>query len=284
MSEQFSGKGYNGNNPRILKKIKESLEGMVVKSSSGEYIIEEYVNHKEVRVRFIETGFTTSVDAKEARKGSVKDPLFKSVCGVGYFGIGEYKAKESESNTPAYEVWRGIIRRCYDENYSKNKLNGRYEDVVVSEKWHNFQNFAEWFYSQKYWESSFDVDKDLKVIGNKVYGEEGCSLVPTAVNSLFSGSNERLVNRELPKGVHFCKSKLRYIAQIHIGELTKSGNKKQTYIGQYEEKYSAIMAYKVAKENHVKEVAEKYRDVIDKVVYENLRAYVYDVSNYIAKE
>ena len=81
--------------------------------------------------------------------------------------------------------------------------------------------------------------------------------------------------------VHFCKDKTLYIAQIHKGELTKAGNKKQTYLGQFNSKVEASSAYKVAKEDHVKEVANRFKNVLDLQVYNNLMEFEVDVSQWI---
>lgn len=261
--------------------LKGEYENKVFKSKlSGSFIVDKYVSSAEVYVKFLSTGYTTQTALKEVRCGQVRDPWYPSVCGVGYFGVGNYAGTTEDGlkNSPAYEVWRGIIRRCYDKNCKSYDL---YEGVRVCEEWHNFQNFAEWFYSQEHHDKGFAVDKDLRVFGNKIYSPETCSLVPSAVNSLFTGSSERFKPRELPKGVHFCKEKGLYITQIHKGEFTKSGNKKQTYLGQFGDKKPAILAYKIAKEEHVKEVAELYKNVIHPDVYSNLMSYEVDVKNWI---
>ena len=157
--------------------LKTELEGKMFESvSSGDFVVEEYINSTNVHILFINTGTKIITALKEVRKGSVRDIMHPTVCSVGFFGIGEHLGTTEDGckNSPAYEVWRGIIRRCYDKN-CKSYL--RYEDVDVCKEWHNFQNFAEWFYSQKHCEDGFAVDKDLKVIGSRLYSPETCSLV-----------------------------------------------------------------------------------------------------------
>lgn len=281
MSIRALGSGYNGTNPEVLERIIREVEGKVVSTKkSGDFIVKKYVSALEIHVEFISTGYKTIAAAKEVRSGSVKDPLYPSVAGVGFLGIGSHEGTMDggSKSTPAYEVWRGILRRCYDPTCRNYSI---YRDVEVCKEWYNFQNFADWFYSQEHYDKGFAVDKDLKVFGNKTYSPDTCTLVPMAVNSIFTGSNARLNPRELPKGVHYCNTKKVYIAQIHAGEVTKSGNKKQTYLGQYRDKISAILAYKKAKEKHVKEVAEKYKDVIHPDVYRNLMTYEVNIEQWI---
>lgn len=281
MNIKALGSGYNGTNPEVLERIVQEVEGKLVSTKkSGDFIVRKYVSALEVHVEFVSTGYRTIAAAKEVRNGSVKDPLFPRVAGVGFLGIGPHEGTIAGENksTPAYEVWRGILRRCYDPTCKSYSI---YEDVDVCKEWHNFQNFADWFYNQEHHNNGFAVDKDLKVFGNKTYSPDTCTLVPMAVNSIFTGSNERLNPRELPKGVHFCKTKQVYVAQLHKGEFTKSGNKKQSYLGQFKDKVPAILAYKRAKEDRVKKVAEKYREVLHPQVYKNLMMYEVDVSQWI---
>ena len=49
-------------------------------------------------------------------------------------------------------------------------MNKNYLDVTVCEEWHNFQNFAKWFY-ENYYEISGEkmrLDKDILIKGNKM--------------------------------------------------------------------------------------------------------------------
>lgn len=60
------------------------------------------------------------------------------------------------------------------------------------------------------------------------------------------------------------------LVQLQCGELTSDGKKKQTYLGQYEDREQAIAVYREAKVKHCAEVAERYKDHIDPIVYCNL--------------
>lgn len=88
-----------------------------------------------------------NVAYKEISNGSISNPYHPSVYGRGYFGIGKYESKINGSQTRYYEVWKGILRRCYDE--AKRKELPSYKDVSLCEEWHNFQVFSEW-YNQKW--------------------------------------------------------------------------------------------------------------------------------------
>jgi len=134
-------------------------------------------------------GNTFNVRKDKLLSGEFKIKDEPSVCLVGYVGYGKYKTKVSGKRTKYYEVWRGIIRRCYDESCSRYKNYGG-KGVKVCEDWLDFQNFAEWYnlcedYLPNIKGERFFVDKDI--LGGNVYSPENCLTVPYYLNNLFKG-------------------------------------------------------------------------------------------------
>jgi hypothetical protein len=255
--------------------LKKEFVGNVFSTKyHGDFMVTEYVNNAEVYIKFLSTGYVTKTALKEIRKGTIKDPYAPTVCGVGYLGVGVHEAKmENGKSAPAYEVWSGMIKRCYNPVWQQKQGRESYAGCTVDTFWHCYQNFAEWFYNQRMWQHGFHVDKDLRKLGNKVYSEATCSLVPHEVNSFLTGSSCNISPRDLPVGIHFCINKKLYIAQIHRGETTKNGKPKQSYLGQYKTKEDALFAYKTAKEGRSKQLAEKYKDVLHPDVYNTLMTF-----------
>ena len=253
-------------------KCAKDLEGKVVKTkSSGEFKVIKYNDSKNVLVEFIKTGFQKVCQLKEVNNGSVKDPTYPSIYGVGYIGDGEYVGTVTvdgvKKNAPAYEVWLGVIKRCYNTKESFRKKHPAYEGVKVCEEWHNFQNFAKWFYANYPSTGNFELDKDLKVIKSGIYSPQTCSFVPCAINSLFTGYSS---GRGMLRGVHWCNTKKKFIVQVHIGETTHKGLPKQSYFGAYDSQEKAESEYIKHKTEHVMKVASQYKEVLDPVVYENI--------------
>lgn len=209
--------------------------------------------------------------AKELRTGSIKNNYQPEVCGVGYLGDGGFYCKTFgvKGNSPEYEVWRGMIRRCYDElSFVKHPT---YKGCTVCPEWHNFQVFALWYVSQQGYSERFHLDKDLTYEGNKVYSPNTCSLIPAEVNSLFTGGG--LSKRgKFPIGVHWCNTKKVFVAQIHRG---KGG--KQDFLGYHQTAEAAFIPYKLAKEAYVKEVANRNKAVLSEVIYNNLMNYTVSI-------
>ncbi|AUR91737.1 hypothetical protein NVP1164O_01 [Vibrio phage 1.164.O._10N.261.51.A7] len=150
---------------------------------NGDLEIVKYNDARSIEVRFILTGYTTVRAKKEIESGKIKDPFFPRVQGVGFYGVGEYNTCNSELIQLAHTKWSDMLRRCY----SKNSLNVRptYAGCTVDPKWHNFQNFAGWFVDNYPDDGvSYELDKDIKVKGNKVYGPDTCLLVTHNENSV----------------------------------------------------------------------------------------------------
>jgi len=47
------------------------------------------------------------------RLGAVKNPYRKSVCGVGFVGVGDHKVRANNKDSPAYRLWSRILQRAY---------------------------------------------------------------------------------------------------------------------------------------------------------------------------
>lgn len=154
--------------------------GQVIKSvSCGDMKILAFVGNFKATVQF-EDGFTKTVYKCDLNEGRVLNPMKPTINGVGYKGVGEFKYQGKE-----YSTWRGILSRCYPTK--ELKKNTRYKGCIMCEEWHNFQNFAKWYSSQpNAYKKGYQVDKDFRVLGNKIYSPETCCLVPERINVLLS--------------------------------------------------------------------------------------------------
>jgi hypothetical protein len=199
-------------------------------------------------------------------KGTVKNPYDRSVFGAGYIGVGKYKVFENKRTTFYYDVWHGIMQRIYSKKH--NDRFPTYKNVTVCEEWHNFQNFAAW-YDENYYEVENEVmelDKDILIKGNKIYSPETCIFVPRRINVLFTKRNANRGN--LPIGVSWHKRDQIYTAQAskcHLG-----------YFNSIEE---AFYAYKIYKENLIKQVANEYKEKIPKKLNNALLSYVVEITD-----
>jgi len=212
-----------------------------------------------------------NIQYSKIKAGSVRNPNHNSVYGIGYMGQGNYKSKYEGVSNKSYKTWLNIFVRLY----SKNKLikNPTYKDVTICEEWHNFQNFAKWF-QDNYKPETMDgwhLDKDILIKGNKVYSPETCCFVPYEINVLFT---KRQHNRgDYPIGVFYKTKNKKFSTKV-----TK-GNTICGYLGLFDTPKEAFEAYKTAKEAYIKEVADKWKDLIDLKVYQALYAYQVEITD-----
>ena len=182
----------------------------------------------------------------------------KLVCGVGVNDI-------SYCPKPIYQKWVSMIKRCY----SPKSLNTHktYQDCSVSDEWLVLSNFKSW--CERYYIEGYDLDKDLLVKGNKVYSPETCCFLPKVFNIIIRDLN----NGKYRKGVSIFRHN-KYISSICI-------NRNKIHLGCFNTEQEASLAYKTAKGNYIKELAEKYfqEGKITERVYNALMKYVEEITD-----
>ncbi|AUR86118.1 winged helix-turn-helix DNA-binding domain protein [Vibrio phage 1.082.O._10N.261.49.E4] len=162
-----------------MKGSKDMIKGKVYDTiGSGRAVVVRYINSKEVIILFEETGCERTCQSSHLRAGTVKDPLKPSVYGVGFIGCGQYKPTGNNKKTPEYRAWTGMLERCYSDK--SIEVNPTYAGCTVCDEWHNFQYFAEWFCAR--YKDGYELDKDIKISGNKTYSPETCLLVSKIEN------------------------------------------------------------------------------------------------------
>lgn len=229
---------------------------------SGVCRVISLLNKKKITVEF-QDGFQTECTLSNLKVGSVYNPFYPKIYGVGFIGIGDYHSKIGKTIHPYYDAWRGALRRSYDDKFqTKFPL---YLGCSVDPRWHNYQRFGEWS-DQQVFEKGYKLDKDLLVYGNKVYGPDTCVYLPNELNCIIS--DQWRPNRGLPKGVSLTANpkarKKRFVASLQR-KTTNNAN-----LGYFETPEEAFEVYKYEKEKYIKERAMFWRDKISKIAYEGL--------------
>ncbi len=158
--------------------------GKVLKSANcGDFKIISYFGNKEILLRFVSTGYEVTVSAKEVRTGIVKDKMLPAASGVGFIGVGIYKARVNGKKSLSYICWLNMITRCYSKK--SHKINPTYIDCEVCEEWQDYQNFAQW-YDENHPDDglSYDLDKDILSNGDKIYSPSTCLFVSRERNNI----------------------------------------------------------------------------------------------------
>jgi hypothetical protein len=224
----------------------------------------ECFGSNNLTVRFKDGTIIKNRSIGNLRKGKVLNPNKRTLCGVGYIGVGKYSSSKNNKRTICYYKWADMIKRCYSEK--EQNSSPTYRIVTVNEKWHNFQNFAEWFY-EKYkpeYMEKWQLDKDILKKGNKTYSSETCCLVPREINMLFVKNNKSRGN--LPIGV--TKDRKRFKAELN-----------GRYLDSFDTPKEAFECYKFHKEKRIKEVADEWQPLITPELYDVMYNYEVEITD-----
>lgn len=239
--------------------------------------VTKFERQDQISVTWEDGQTTEGHRAVTVKKGAVYYPNFKSVCGIGYFGLGKYKSDKSgrtgNYNKRVYASWQRMIRRCYDPLEQEKPSGKAYKGVKVCPEWHNFQNFANWAEDKEdKFAVGWELDKDMFGTG-WLYSPENCTLLPSQVNSFLSDGYSNK-SSDLPDGVNVVEpktknSKTGYIARCHI-------DGRREYLGYYDSPEEAAKVYKAAKEGEAKRLADEYKDLLTKGQYDKLYNFTLD--------
>ena len=224
----------------------------------------ECFNSTNCTIRFKNGVTLKNRNYEKIKAGKVKNPYFPSVYNIGFIGEGNIIKNINGKHTEAYQQWTGMLERCYDEKF--HLRHPTYKNCTVTKEWLNFQNFGEWF--EKNYIESYHLDKDILIKGNKVYSPITCCFVPQEINKLLQKSDK--IRGKYPIGVRMTVNSLQ--ASITI-------NGKYNYLGAFKNINDAFLAYKQAKEQYIKEIADKFKDRISFPVYYTLMHYNVEITD-----
>ena len=104
---------------------------------------------------------------------------------------------------------------------------------------------------------------------NKVYSPNDCIFVPQFINKLF-------IKRDKCRGEFYIgvtKHENKFQAQL------AKDNGKPIYLGSYDTPNEAFLAYKIAKEQYIKQIAEKYKSQIPYELYQAMMNYEVEIDD-----
>ena len=149
-----------------------------------------------------------------------------------------------------------MLERCYNTKYQTKQPT--YKGCTVSKEWLVFSNFKNWMVAQD-WKYK-ELDKDLLVIGNKVYSEQTCLFITKELNNLLTTNN---ATRGIYKqGVCLDKRSLKFVAHCSV-------DNKKKFLGSFYTEEEASQAYRLFKYNHLKAIALEQIDYRVKTALNN---------------
>lgn len=220
--------------------------------------------HEYYKCKFIDTGYIGIFTDSNIIKGSVRDLFYPSYYNVGFIGKGVYNSSDKK----CHSIWADMLRRCYDKK-SLNYLNYGAKGVVVCEEWHNFQNFADWFYSQPLC-YNYDIELDKDILSNiknmeiKMYSPETCLIIPSEINKFF-------INYSI-----YCNIRNQTSGTFQVYYSVKND---VPIIKSFHNLLEAIKYRNKLKQNAYNDLLSKYKEIIPFYLYDILKSYNFNVFN-----
>ena len=201
---------------------------------------------------------------------SLEARMIPSVYGIGYLG-GNFELKTSYNGKkcPIYTQWKNMIGRCYNEKFHQRQPT--YEGCTVSDEFKDYSKWREWYDKYPYKQDDWHLDKDLLVKGNKVYSSETCIFLPKEINSVLT--KRTALRGEYLIGVCWHNTNKAFVAKVNKNK----GN--HEWLGSFNTEIEAFNAYKQSKESYIKELADKYKDILDPRAYKALYNYTVDIDD-----
>lgn len=240
------------------------LVGKIYPNKYGNFEVLEYKNKKEVIIKFCNTGSIKKTNSSSCLKGLVKDLYYPTVVGVGF--MGETTSSVNGKVKNSYHTWRGMLRRCYQDN---GEAQTYYGIITVCPEWFCYANYEKWY--DKNYVEGYEIDKDFTSPNSKIYSPETCSFIPNVINAIMGKKKFNTVRKHkgLPVGVSYHIRDEKYTSQCY------DGNKLQ-HFGYHYTPESAFKEYKVFKEQLIKDTAKRYfsSGCISEQVYKTLMEYI----------
>ena len=169
--------------------------------------------------------------------------------------------------TKEYSLWSDMLKRCYSKPFHEKWPT--YIGCSVSDNFKHYHLFHAWCQTQiGFGKEGYHLDKDLLIKSNKLYSEDTCVFIPKELNTILlkTAAGRGL----LPIGVTQQGKGFRARCSI---------DGKEKLLGTFDTPELAFEAYKLTKENHIKDIALKYKDFIDTRAFNALINYKVEIGD-----
>lgn len=172
----------------------------------------------------------------------------KTTYGMGYLGCNDSSAYKGDVS---YIKWANMMQRCFSDEVHENKPY--YAGCTVDVEWLNFSNYREWHKKNSMGDRKVDLDKDILIPGNMMYGSDTCTLVPHFTNTIFE-------TRNADAGIVLNDDTGKYDVTMSV-----LGSKKK--VGTFDTHEEAQNGYIEYRQNYIKDVAEKCKGKVPHKTY-----------------
>lgn len=225
----------------------EELETYLSKKGA---VLVSKISSKQSKIKFLKTGWETTVYNANIKRGEFRDRLVPSICGVG-FGV-----MRGDSIKASYSTWLNMINRCY--SYDSVTKYITYADCSVCELWLDFREFDKWYEATNPKDPNLKVelDKDIKIKSTRVYSPATCVWIPKKLNQYINNVKgaESLTGI---KGVSPAFNKKGIIEGLYEVRCA-DGKGKRAFLGQVSCVKEGAKIYVEYKESRLKYLAREY--------------------------
>lgn len=250
------------------------LEGYQGLYESCKFMCAKHGEFVAIPYNVVHNGVKTTNSCDEcASENRSKVSRHKKLYNVGINDWDRVVSISSSQKIPEYKLWKDLLKRVYSEVY--HRKNPTYAGTSLDNRWLSLTAFIEDVSKLPNYEkglnSGWALDKDIIVNGNKHYSLETCCFVPPEVNCNFKQLNK---GNGLPIGVYLKKGNGKFACDCKSMEKT-------VYLGVYDTAEEAFEVRKKFKQSVMKELADKYREVLDYRVIHKLDNFDYDYNGFI---
>lgn len=185
----------------------------------------------------------------------------RTLFGIGYLGCNDADANRTDNYI--YSKWSNMMQRCYDEE--THKLKPYYALCTAEIEWLNFSNYREWHIENAMGDRKVDLDKDVLVQRNTVYGSETCTLIPHFTNTIFEerGTDTNIVlNNDTGKY-----------------DVTMSILGKKEDVGTFDTEQEAKQGFIAYKQDYIRKFAKKCKGKVPNKTYEAMMNWVVEITD-----
>jgi hypothetical protein len=176
----FNGSVWNTSKSGEITVLSQVDEYSISKNNSKYY--------SKFVVQFTD-GHKTIATMSRIKRGLVLNRFYPFLYQRGFVGEGEHRVSLKGKTTKIGTLWHNIFSRCYDEELQKTK-NSSYKDCEIDIRWWCFQDFCgdimqlegytDWINGTM---REYDIDKDTKIKGNKIYSKDTCVFITHKENT-----------------------------------------------------------------------------------------------------
>lgn len=113
--------------------------------------------------------------------------------------------KENIIYMKIYNLWKNMMRRCYNKDFPQYKNYGG-KGIYVCDRWHDLENFIKdidkinGFNYKEYLEGKLTLDKDCKIVGNLEYALDKCTFISLEENNKYKPHQQKYIIATSPNG------------------------------------------------------------------------------------